>query len=154
MSDENGFEKILTDGFFFEAMAIRGAGLFASYGDGYGEGAVIGHPDGLLTWKVKLSALTDTDDYSLNAGEHGLQTRWAYLWQFYVRHNVSNWHKVFWLRDPKTKQDFLADIAEEQLDYQMFCLTVATVGLTLRQRRVHGVESPSDPVTAENNQEF
>ncbi|HEX3560361.1 MAG TPA: hypothetical protein VHU19_14230 [Pyrinomonadaceae bacterium] len=148
------FEKLITDGFSFELASIKGAGLFASYGDGYGEGAVIGNPDGLLSWKIKVSALPDSDDYLLNAGEFGLQTRFQYLWDFYARHNVAQWHKVFQFHDPLSKKDFLADIAEEQLDYQLFCLTVATVGLTIRQRRVHGVESPGDVVEVENNQEI
>lgn len=151
MSD---FERLNVEGFAVESISIRGAGLFASYGDGYGEGAIIGHPDGVRGWKMKIAALPDTEAYLLPPSEFGLQTRWAYLWDFYCRHNVANWHKVFWIRDPKSQRDYLADIGEEQLDFQMFCLTVGTVGLTIRQRRVHGVESPSDPVTAENNAEI
>ena len=73
---------------------------------------------------------------------------------FFERHNVANWHKVFRLRDPKTGRDYFADIAEEQLDYQLFCLTVAAVGLTLRQRRVYGAESPGDPAAVENPAEI
>lgn len=148
MSSE--IERLITDGFLFEGLSIRGAGLFASYGDGYGEGVITGSPAGLLTWKVKIAALPDTDNFLINAGQYGLQTRWAYLWDFYDRHNVASWHKVFWLRDPKTQRDYLADIAEEQLDYQMFCLTVASVGLTIRQRRVHGQESPGAPALPAN----
>jgi hypothetical protein len=154
MSDENGFERLITEGFFFEALSIRGATLRASYGDGYAESAVIGSPDGLLTWKVKINVLPDDDDYLVNAGAYGLQTRERYLWDFYVRHNVANAFKPLWLRDPKSGRDYLVEIVEEQLDYQLLCLTASSTGLTLRQRRVFGVSSPGDPVTAENNQEI
>lgn len=153
MSVENGFEELITEGFLFESVTIRGAGLFASYGDGYGEGAVIGHPEGLITWKVRIAVLPDTEEFLVNAGAHGLQTRERYLWEFYVRHNVQNCRKPFWLRDPKSKRDYLAEIVEEQLDYQLLCLTASAAGLTLRQRRVFGQSSPGDPMTAENNQE-
>jgi hypothetical protein len=148
------FERINTEGFTVESLAIRGETLGASYGSGYGEGVVIGDRAGLRTWKMKVAALPDTDDYLLAPGEFGLQTRWAYLWDFFERHNVANWHKVFRLRDPKTGRDYFADIAEEQLDYQLFCLTVAAVGLTLRQRRVYGAESPGDPAAVENPAEI
>jgi hypothetical protein len=144
----------MDDGFAFELASIKGEGLFASYGAGYGEGVITGNPDGLRSWKFKVAALPDGDDYLLNAGEFGLQSRFRYLWDFYCRHNVAAWHKVFTFRDPVSQRDFLADIADEQLDYQLLCRTVATVGLTIRQRRVHGVESPSDPVLVENPQEI
>lgn len=152
MSDPQ-FERLLTDGFQFASRGVRGATLRARYGDGYGEGAVIGR--GLMGWKVKIGALPDVEgEYTVNAGEFGLQTRAAYLWDFFVRHNVENARKPFWLRDPFTKRDYLAEIDADELEFEAFCLTVFSVGLALRQRRVAGVESPSDPVTAENNQEI
>lgn len=151
MSD---FEKLITEGFALEELSVAGSGFFASFGDGFGEGAVTGHPEGVLQWKIKIAALPDTEEYQINAGEQGLQTRLQYLWQFYIRHNVKGWHKVFRFVDLKSKREYLADIAEERLTYSMFCLSVATVGLTIRQRRVHGVESPSDPEEVENNQEI
>lgn len=147
MSD---FERLNTEGFLFESVSIRGAGLFASYGDGYGEGVVIGHPDGLMTWKARCGALPDYDEFLVDAGEYGLQTRERYLWDFYVRHNVNNCRKPFRLRDPKSGRDYLAEITDEQLDYQMFCLKVSSTGLTLRQRRVAGVGSPSSPTDIVN----
>jgi hypothetical protein len=148
------FERLQTEGFALEGYSVRGPTLRASYGDGYAEGAVIGHPDGLITLKIKISALPDFDEYQVNAGEFGMQTRWQYLFDFYVRHNVNQAWKPFWMRDPKSRRDYLFEIAEEQLDMQMFSLKVSTVGLTLRQRRVHGQESPSDPVEVENNAEI
>jgi hypothetical protein len=144
------FETLNTEGFTFEALSIKGAGLGANYGDGYGEGVVTGNPAGLLTWKVKISALPDVDEYTVAGPGDVPQTRWEYLWEFYVRHNVANWHKVFWLRDPKSGRHYLADIAEEELSFQLFCLTVASAGLTLRQRRVAGQDSPGDPTDVEN----
>lgn len=154
MSTKNGWERLLTDGFLFEEVSIRGFALRADYGFGYAEGAVIGPPDGLLTWKVKIEVLPDVDEYLVDAGAYGLQTRERYLWDFYVRHNVASAWRPFWLRDPKSKRDYLAEIVEEQLDYRLLCLTASSTGLTLRQRRVFGVTSPGDAVTMENDQEI
>lgn len=147
MSD---FERLNTEGFLWESVAVRGEGLFASYGSGFGEGVVIGHPEGVMTWRARCSALPDYDDFLIDAGVYGLQTRERYLWDFYVRHNVNNCRKPFWLRDPKTSSDYLAEIVEEQLDYSMLCLKVSSTGLTLRQRRVAGVGSPSSPTDVVN----
>lgn len=152
MSD---FEELITEGFLFTSHSVRGSSLRASYGDGYGEGVRIGHAAGLLAWRVKIGALTDSEEEPMiDAGEFGLQTRARYLWDFFVRHNVANVRKVFWLRDPISKRDYLAEIDMDELDYEMFCLTVFGVGLQLRQRRVFGVESPSDPAVVENNAEI
>lgn len=151
---ENGLETLITDGFLFESLSVRGFTFRANYGFGYAEGARFGPPEGLLTWKVKIAVLPDTDDYLVDAGAYGLQTRERYLWGFYVRHNVENAWKPFWLRDPKTGRDYLAEIVEEELDYQLLCLTASSTGLTLRQRRVFGQSSPGDAVTMENNQEI
>lgn len=152
MSDPH-FEELITEGFSFTSRSVRGATLRATYGSGYAEGAVIGL--GLLGWKVKIGALPDVEgEYLVNAGEFGLQTRAAYLWDFFVRHNVENARKPFWLRCPFTRRDYLAEIDADELEFEAFCLTVFSAGLPLRQRRVAGVESPSDPVTAENNQEI
>lgn len=144
-------ETLITEGFLFEAVSIRGSKLRANYGDGYVEGAVIGSPQCLRTWKVKINVLPHTEDYSINAGEHGLQTRALYLWRFYERHNVANAFKPFWLRDPFLQQNYLVEIVEEELDYAMLCRLAYSTGLTFRQRRVHGVESQTDPITMENN---
>lgn len=153
MSDEQ-MERLNTEGFLFEGTSVRGSNLRANYGDGYGEGAVTGSPDGLRKWKVKIGVLPHTEDYSINAGEYGLQTRALYLWRFYERHNVANAFKPFWVRDPFLQQDYLVEIMEEELDYAMFCSLAYSTGLTLRQRRVHGVESPSAPITPGNNDSF
>lgn len=143
-------ERLIIEGFLFESKSVRGAGLFANYGDGYGEGVRTGHPDGLLKWKAKIAVLPDTEEFLINAGEFGLQTRERYLWDFYCRHMVANWHKPFWLRDPKSNRDYLADFVEEELDYQLLCLTASSTGLTIRQRRVHGQDSPGDAAAVEN----
>jgi hypothetical protein len=147
------FERLITEGFQFASRSIRGATLRAPYGDGYGEGAVIGLS--LLSWKVRIGALPGVEgEYLVNAGEFGLQTRATYLWEFFIRHNVDNARKPFWLRDPVSKRDYLAEIDSDEIDFEMFCLTVFSTGLALKQRRVPGVEAPSDPVTMENNQEI
>jgi hypothetical protein len=152
MSDPQ-FETLLTAGFLFVSHSVRGATLRATYGDGYAEGAVIGLS--LLTWKVKIAALPDAEgEYLVDAGEFGLQTRARYLWDFFVRHNVDNARKPFWVRDPVSKRDYLAEISEDSLDFEVLCLTAFSTGLTVTQRRVPGVESPSDPVTMGNNQEI
>lgn len=152
MSDPR-FERLITEGFLFKSRKIRGATLRANYGSGYGEGAVIGKS--LLAWSVKIDALPDVEgEYMVDAGEFGLRTRAAYLWDFFERHNVENARKPFWLRDPFTKRDYLAEIDLDELEFEAFCLTVFSAGLPLKQRRVAGVESPSDPVTMENNQEI
>jgi hypothetical protein len=150
MSDEQ-IERINPEGFLFEETGIRGFNLRANYGDGYVEGVVSGSPDGLRDWKVKIAVLPHTEDYSVNTEGHGLQTLALYLWQFYVRHNVANAFKPFWMRDPLLEQDFLVEIVEEKLTYGVLSRLAYSTGLTFRQRRVHGVESPSDPVLVENN---
>lgn len=135
------FERLNTEGFQLTGRSIRGFTLRASYGDGYAEGAVIGSPEGLRSWRVKIAALPDIEGmFLIEAGEHGLQTRARYLWEFFIRHNVAAAHKPFWLRDEVEKKDFLAEIVEEELDFDVFCTTVFGAGLTLRQRRVSGVE--------------
>ncbi|HEY0169893.1 MAG TPA: hypothetical protein VGB98_02485 [Pyrinomonadaceae bacterium] len=152
---ENGFERLITEGFLFEGIAIRGETLRASYGSGYGEGAVVGNPEGLRSWKVKIGALPNVEGENLiNAGEHGLQTRFAYLYQFFVRHNVRNARKPFWVRDPVDGRDYLAEIAEDEMDFPMLSRVVMKAGLTIRQRRVYGQTSPGDAVEFENNQEI
>lgn len=150
MSDEQT-ERLNTEGFLFEDTSIGGSNLTANYGDGFREGAVIGSPDGLREWKVKISVLPHTDDYNINAGEQGMQTRALYLWRFYERHNVRNAFKPFWMRDPFLEQDYLVEIVEARLSYAMLCRLAYSTGLTFRQRRVHGVESVTDPITTENN---
>jgi hypothetical protein len=139
---ESSFERLVTDGFRFESVAVRGFTLRANFGAGYAEGARVGPAAGLLTWKVKIAALPDTDDYLVDGGRYGRLTRDRYLWAFYLHHNVANAYLPFWLRDPKTGLDYLAEIAEEQLDYELLCLTASATGLTLRQRRVFGVTTP------------
>lgn len=154
---ENGFERLLTVGFLFEALAVRGENLRASYGSGYGEGAVVGHPDGIRTWKMKIGALPNIPDENLvDAGAHGYQTRAEYLWKLYVRHNVNNAHKPLWARlpAPDGERDYLVEIVEEELDFRMLSRLVYSTGLTLRQRRVFGQSSPGDEVEMENNQEI
>jgi hypothetical protein len=148
------FERLITEGFLFEDTSVRGFNLTANYGDGFREGAVNGSPDGLREWKVKISTLPHLDDFMIDAGEFGLQTRAEYLWKFYLRHNVANAFKPFWVRDPFLNQDYLAEIVEERLNYGMLCRTAYSTGLTLRQRRVHGVESSTSPITMENNAEI
>lgn len=151
---ENGFERLITTGFLFEGIAIRGETLRASYGSGYGEGAVVGNPEGLRTWKVKIGALPNVEGEDLiNAGAQGLQTRFEYLFDFFVRHNVANARKPFWVKDPVDGRDYLAEIAEDEMDFKMLSRVVMQAGLTIRQRRVFGQTSPGDAVS-ENNQEF
>lgn len=146
-------ERLITEGFLFVGHSIRGETLRTGYGSGYGEGAVIGLS--LQTWKIKIAVLPDSEGEDLIlAGEFGYQTRARYLWDFFVRHNVDNARKPFWLRDPVSGRDYLAEISEDALDFEMLCRVAFSTGLTLTQRRVPGVESPSDPVTMENNQEF
>jgi hypothetical protein len=145
-------ETLITEGFLFENVRIRGFNLRANYGDGYVEGVVIGSPKGLRAWKFKVNVLPDFDNYLIDAGEYGLQTRALYLWRFYERHNVANAFKPFWVRDPFLKEEFLVEFVEEELDYSMLCSLAYSTGLTLRQRRVHGVESQTEPVLMENNQ--
>lgn len=154
MSTENGFERLITEGFLFEEFSIGGEGLYASYGSGYGEGAVTGNPDGLREWKMKVGALPNVEgENTINAGEHGLQTRFKYLFDFYVRHNVNNVRKPFWFRDPVEGRDYLAEIVEERLTFPMLSRVVFRTGLTIKQRRVFGQSSPGDAVS-ENNQEI
>lgn len=150
------FEELNTEGFFFAAHSIRGSVMHAYYGDGYGEGAVVGSPAGLKTWKVKIAALPDYEGEDLlDAGDSGLQTRFRYLYDFFVRHNVANAFRPFWVLDPVSpRRYYLAEIAEAEMDFEMLCATVFGAGLTIRQRRVQGVESPSDVIAAENNSEI
>lgn len=155
----NGFERLITDGFLFESQGVRGFALRATYGDGYAEGAVIGHPEGLQTWKVKIAVLPDTDDYlvdatSVVAGGYGLLTRESYLRAFHLRHNVENAFLPFWFRDLKSGRDYLAEIVEEQLDYELLCLSASATAFTIRQRRVSGQSSPGDAAAVLNPQEI
>ncbi|MCA1615053.1 MAG: hypothetical protein LC795_15655 [Acidobacteria bacterium] len=151
---ENGFERLLTEGFLFEGTTIRGETLRASYGSGYGEGAVIGNPEGLRSWKVRVGALPNVEgENTVNAGEHGLQTRFKYLFDFFVRHNVQNARKPFWVRDPVDGRDYLAEIDADEMDFRMLSRVVMSTGLTLKQRRVFGQTSPGD-AASENNQEI
>lgn len=145
------FERLITDGFLFEAMSLRGESLRASYGSGYGEGAVIGHPEGLRTWKFKCSALPNLMNEDLiDAGEHGLVTRAQYVWGVFERSNVRNAHKPIWFREPVEGRSYLVEIVEDELDFRMLSLLIYSTGLTLRQRRVFGVASPTEPTAIEN----
>jgi hypothetical protein len=143
MSD--GLEQLLTDGFSFEEVSIFGAGFSADYGDGYAESARTGHADGLREWKCKVTVLPDDEEdieYMLDGGEQGPQTHFRYLFDFYVRHNVANIRKPFRFRDPVSRQEFLAEIVEQRMSYQIFNLTAYSTGLTIRQRRIFGVATP------------
>jgi hypothetical protein len=145
-------ERLLTEGFLFEGVSIRGSNLRASYGDGYGEGVRVGHAAGLRTWKIKIGALPNVPGENLvDAGGRGEQTRFMYLFGFYLRHNVENAHKPFWVRDPVSGDDYLAEIVEEELDFKMLSRVVMSTGLTVRQRRVFGVRSPGDEAEDEGN---
>lgn len=147
-------ERLITDGFLFETTSVRGFHLMANYGDGYRDGARIGEASGLRKWKVRIAALPHTDDYLIDAGEYGLKTRAEYLWEFYLRHNVESAFKPFWVRDPFLRRDYLAEIAEEELDFTILCAKVYSTGITLNQRRLPRTPSPGDVVTIENNAEI
>ncbi len=147
-------ETLICDGFAFESLAIRGETLSANYGSGYGEGVVIGNPAGLQTWRLRAGVLPNSEgDDLLDAGDFGWQTRFAYLFDFYVRHNVAAARKVFWVGPHGSALVYLAEIVEEELDFQQFCATVFSTGLTLRQRRIFGIASPK-PATGNNTPEL
>jgi len=148
-------ERLITEGFLFENTSVRGFNLTASYGDGFRESAVIGTPDGLREWKLKINVLPHFDgEYLIDAGVYGRQTRALYFWEFYLRHNVANAFKPFWVRDPFLKRDYLAEIVEGKLDYEMLSARAYSTGLTLRQRRIPGLPTPGDAVLVPNNSEI
>lgn len=146
------FERLDLSGLNLTETSIDFAGtiLSADYGSGYEDTAVVGLA--AREWVLEAAVLPDTDEYLIQGG-HGIETRAAYLWNFYVRHMEAG-RRPFWVRDQKDGRDYLVKFLDERLTYEVFTAVLYSAGLQLRQRRVRGVESPSDPNVPENNAEI
>lgn len=161
-----------TSGYLLTETSGEYALLTADFGEGYEAGALIGHPEGLRTWTIKIDVLPDDSDqvpviedsldpdfilleddsgYLLLEDDSGglvlerLSTRAQYLWRFFrVSKTLGN--QPFWIEvdDPEDGNSklFLVCFADTRLTYSILCAKAYSTGLQLRQRRLVGVESP------------
>jgi hypothetical protein len=153
MSFEDAFEEIITEGFRIESAGIEFHLLRAPFGDGFDASALVGSPDGLRSWSISIDVLPHLEDYLLDAGEFGLQTRALYLWEFFCRHKGAG-DKSFVIVDPIDERKYFARFVDNKLTYQLLTRKLYSTGLELEQRRERGVEVTSDPVDVENTDSF
>ncbi|HWQ36951.1 MAG TPA: hypothetical protein VNQ79_29235 [Blastocatellia bacterium] len=134
------YETLDDTGFHFEQTGLRAARLRADFGDGYTAGARVGSAEGLRAWRLRIDALPDLPEYLI-----GQQTRARYLWEFWRRHKLEKESEVFRLRDPfpadPSRPFVFARFTEDELNFGMFCELVFSVGLTLIQCRVRGLDA-------------
>ncbi len=135
------FETLDITGFNVVAIGhdFTGTTLSADFGSGYKATAVVGRS--VREWELACDVLLDLADepYLINAGEHGLQTRLQYLWDFYERHMAAGC-KPFWFRDERERRAYLVEFVDVKLTLDVFTSAMYGAGFTLRQRRVRGVE--------------
>lgn len=135
------YEQLDQTGFRFEETSVEFALLSANFGGGYEATSLVGLASGLREWSVRVDALPLMDEYTVNDGVHGDQTRADYLWDFYVRQMAAG-NKSFWLVDVKDGLNYLVKFMDTKLSYRVFTALVYGTGLRLRERRERGVESP------------
>jgi lysophospholipase L1-like esterase len=127
------FETLNTEGFLFTETAIRFDLLKADFGDGYSAAALVGDPGGLRTWSLRIEVLPDTFD-QVGPIPGTAETRATYLWNFFAS-SKSAGNQPFWVWDPLTDTQYLAEFVEDQLDYSILCAQMYSTGVQLRQRR-------------------
>lgn len=132
------YARLRTTGFLFTQTGVAVALLTADYGDGFGEGALIGGPAGLRSWDLKIDGLPDSaDQVPLVEGK----TRANYLWDFFLASKAAG-NRPFWVYDHRTDQFYLASFVADDLSYAILCAQVYSTGLQLKQRRAVGQASP------------
>lgn len=158
-------ETLATTGFLFTETGVEIAVLTADFGDGYEAGALIGSPEGLRTWSVKIDVLPDNFEYigeglllledgtfllaengetislPYDAGIETGETRAEYLWQLFLRSKGAG-NQPFWFEDPKDERRYLVCFVDMRLNYQVLCAKVYSTGIQLRQRRLRNISSP------------
>lgn len=145
----NGFERLDTTALNFTDLTLNheGTTLSADFGAGYVAAAVVNLS--VREWSLSGDVLLDTEEHMVDAGVDGPQTRARYVFNFYERHMDAG-RRPFWVRVPFENRDYLVEFGEERLTFDIFTGVLFSTGLTLKQRRVRGVASPSD-ATAEVN---
>lgn len=139
------FPKLNSTGFLFTQTSVAVALLKASFGDGYSAAARVGAPSGLRSWAIRIDVLPDSSDQGAPLLEG--RTRADYLWTFFLT-SKSQANSLFWLEDPKDGAFYLAEFADDELSYEIFCAKVYGAGLQLTQRRAQGVVSPTAGIGA------
>jgi hypothetical protein len=149
------YEVLERTGFKVEQLEIDFTSTLATvdFGDGYGRAAIIGSPEGLRSWSIKIDVLPDTDDYPVDALEHGIQSRATYLWEFFRRQKSAG-NQPCWVEDLRDGKLYLAEFTDHKLSYQVLCGRLYSTGLQLRQRRSATQESPIDRGGIDNNQQI
>jgi hypothetical protein len=132
------YPQLQTDGFLFMQTSVAVQLLTADFGAGFGAGALIGSPDGLRGWNVKIAALPDSTGQTPAVEA---QTRAAYLWSRFQASKAAD-NEPFWIHDLRDGKFYLAAFVDHLLSYDVFCSRVYSTGLALRQERVRGVISP------------
>jgi len=135
------FETLDQTGFKFEATAVEFAQLSANFGGGYEATSLIGLASGLREWNIRIAALPDMAEHTIETVAYGIQTRADYLWDFYVRQQAAG-NKSFWLVDVREELKYLVKFVETKLTYEVFTATLYAASLRLRERRERGVTSP------------
>src|SRR5687768_4151896 len=91
------YEQLNDAGFLFTLAGARVDLLHGDFGDGYRASALIGSPEGLRTWSVKISVLPDGSEQApLIDGK----TRAMYLWDFWFASKAAG-NRPFWIEDPR-----------------------------------------------------
>lgn len=136
------YEQLQTDGFLFTQTSVAVALATADFGDGYDSGALIGDPDGLRGWNVKIDVLPDASD---QAPLIGGKTRSNYLWDFWLASKAAA-DRPFWVEDIKDGLFYLASFVDHNLSYEVLCGKVYSTGLQLRQRRARDQTTPVEEI--------
>src|SRR3954451_16051029 len=134
MSD---FETLLDIGSFWVTEEVEFRVLEFSYGDGYGDSALVGSSEGTRAWKLVYKLLPGHIGQA-PGGVFSAQSRADYLWDFFCRHMAAG-NKSFKLISPRDDRMYLAAFAETKLSYEMFMSKLFSSGVSLKQRREPGV---------------
>ncbi|HEY0545320.1 MAG TPA: hypothetical protein VGC91_08100 [Pyrinomonadaceae bacterium] len=137
------YELLDTTGFHFAEMSVSVAVLTANYGDGYGDGALVGSPEGLHKWSIEISLLPDLEEYSIYSFDPSGETRARYLYNLFLRSKAAG-NRPFRFVEPGTGKEYFAEFVEHTLTWSQFTAKAFSAQLEIRQRRVRDYESPTD----------
>ena len=126
------FETLDLTHFTLTEHAVSVAKLVANFGDGYGAAARVGSAAGLRRWAIETQVVPDLPEYLIEN-----QTRFNYLWEFYLRHGAN---EIFAIRDFRTNKLFHASFEQDELSFEAFTSLIYGngSGLTIKQRRARG----------------
>lgn len=113
----------------------------ASFGDGYGAGALVGSPDGLISGRLSYGHLARYPHRQ--TGRFSREAVADYIWDFFCA-RMREGNSPFIIRFARDKKDYLVAFTETELTYREFKQRFYQTGLAYQQRRVKGVSTLAD----------